>query len=88
MAQARFFSFHLTASTDERIPLLQYTGTLRNEGVPHASGFTRGGLSYAKRFEAILWTGPSAFPHVQLLSAAAAAQHDGGWPRFTFFLSS
>jgi hypothetical protein len=34
VAQVHFCSFLLTASTDERIPLLQYTGTLRNEGCP------------------------------------------------------
>jgi len=44
VAQVHFCSFFLTASIDERIPLLQYTGTLRNEGAPGVS-FTPGGLN-------------------------------------------
>ncbi len=61
---------------DERIPLLRYTATYRNEGAPRV-GFTRGGFSYAERFET-LWTRRSALPHVQLLSAPAAAQNETG----------
>ena len=57
------FSFFLTVPIDERIPLLKYTRTLRNKGAPRA-GFTRGGLCHAERFGALLWTRPSAFPHV------------------------
>ncbi len=57
------FSFFLTLPIDERIPLLQHSGTLRNEGAPRA-GFTREGLLHAERFGALLWTRPSAFPHV------------------------
>jgi hypothetical protein len=37
------FSFYLTASIDERMQLLQSTGSLRNEGAPRL-GFTRGSL--------------------------------------------
>jgi len=47
VAQAYLCALHLTASLDERIPLLQYTATYRN-GVPHASIFTRGGLVMPK----------------------------------------
>jgi hypothetical protein len=57
------FSFFLTLPIDERIPLLQHSGTLRNERAPRA-GFTREGLCHAERFGALLWTRPSAFPHV------------------------
>src|SRR5437879_5388628 len=38
--------FYLTASTDERIPLLQYTGTLRNEGCPTRRVYAWGFVSY------------------------------------------
>jgi hypothetical protein len=69
--------FRLTALIDERIPLLQYTVTCRNEGAPRV-GFTRGGFSYAEGFETLLWTRRSALPHVQLLSAPAAAQEEEG----------
>jgi hypothetical protein len=41
-AQARPFCSLLTASIDEKIPPLQYTGKLRNEGAPHVA-FTCGG---------------------------------------------
>src|SRR6266436_6877073 len=68
------FSFFLTLPIDERIPLLQYSRTLRNKGAPRA-GFTRGDLCHAERFGALLWTRPSAFPHVQLLSPIVTAQH-------------
>jgi hypothetical protein len=37
------FSFYLTAPIDERMQLLQSTGSLRNEGAPRL-GFTRGSL--------------------------------------------
>ena len=37
------FSFYETAIIDERIPLLQYSGALGNEGAPRVD-FTRGGL--------------------------------------------
>ena len=43
VARAHFCSFLLTASIEERIPLLQYTGTLSFEGAPRV-GFTRGSL--------------------------------------------
>jgi hypothetical protein len=47
------FSFFLTLPIDEWIPLLQYSGTLRNEGAPRA-GFTPEGLCDAERFGALL----------------------------------
>ena len=47
MAQAHLCALHLTASLDERIPLLQYTATYRNGGAPRV-GFTRGGLVMPK----------------------------------------
>ena len=50
MAQVHFCSFLLTVFVDEKIPLLQYTGTLRNEGAPRV-GFTRGGLFHAQGIE-------------------------------------
>jgi hypothetical protein len=37
------FSFHLTATINERIPLLHYTGPLRTKGAPRV-GFTRESL--------------------------------------------
>src|SRR6266851_9918214 len=37
------FSIHLRAVIEERIPLLQYAGSLRKEGAPRV-GFTRGSL--------------------------------------------
>jgi hypothetical protein len=43
----------LTATIGERIPLLQYTATYRDEGAPRV-GFTRGGFSNAERIEAQL----------------------------------
>jgi hypothetical protein len=55
VAQALFCSFLLTASIDESIRLLQYTGTLRSEGAPRV-GFTRGGLRHAERFKTLLWS--------------------------------
>lgn len=39
------FPFGLTAPIDERIPLLQYTRTLRSEGAPRVA-FTRGSLDF------------------------------------------
>src|SRR5713226_3231013 len=77
VARAASCSFLLTASMAQSIPPLEFTGELRNEGAPRV-GFTRGGLHHAEGFEALLWTWPSTFPHVQLLSAAAAAQHPAG----------
>jgi hypothetical protein len=40
------FSFHMAASIGERIPLLQYAGSIGNEGASRV-GFTRGELCHA-----------------------------------------
>src|SRR6266566_3243614 len=45
VAQVHFCSFLMTASTDERIPLLQYTGTLRNEDAPRVRFYAWGFVS-------------------------------------------
>ncbi len=66
-----------SAEDAERIPLLEFTAEEWNEGAPRV-GLTRGGLSYAERIEALLRTRRSALSHIQLLSAAAAAEHDRG----------
>src|SRR6266436_1125503 len=58
MARAHFCSFLLAARIDEKIPLLQYTGTSRNEGAPRV-GFTRGGLFHAQGIELFGWVGDS-----------------------------
>src|SRR5579864_6258141 len=65
VARTASCSFLLTASMAQSIPPLEFTGELRNEGAPRV-GFTRGGLHHAEGFEALLWTRPSTFPHVQL----------------------
>jgi hypothetical protein len=48
VAYSRFWSFLLTASIDERIPLPQYTITFKNEGAPRVAA-TRGVLNLAVR---------------------------------------
>ena len=50
LAQVHFCSFLLTVFVDEKIPLLQYTGTSGNEGAPRV-GFTRGGLFHDQGIE-------------------------------------
>jgi len=59
---------------------LQYTGPFKKRGVPHASGL-RVGVCIMPEGLKRYYDGPSAFPHVQLLSAAAAAQHDASAQR-------
>src|SRR5713226_5355231 len=63
VAQAFFTTPVLTPGIEKRIPLLEFTAEDWNEGAPRV-GLTRGGLSYAERFEALLRPRPSPLPHV------------------------
>jgi len=53
------FSFYLTTPIEERIPLLQSTGSLRNEGAPRV-GVTRGGLYLTVTIDPVRAGGPGS----------------------------
>jgi hypothetical protein len=90
VARAHFCSILLTASTNERIPLLQYTGPLRNEGCPTRRVYAWGFVPYRhNRSRQRIKTANNQIKSPTRKPVVWATQFIssfGGWLRLTFFL--